>query len=297
MTAPERRRYGTSLCDVDALPAFPRRQPDSHKGDYGRVLCIAGSVGMTGAAILAGRGALRGGAGLVWVATPRSAWPIVAAAEPCFLTMPLPETPDGRLGPEAIEPLASSAAGMDTVVIGPGLGQSRGVSQLVKTAYEGWPAPIVLDADGLTALARLEDLGPPAGPRILTPHPGEFRRLAPDTPPDENGAAELAVRLQAIVVLKKHRTIVTDGAHLYVNTTGNPGMATGGSGDVLAGLIAALIGQRLASFDSAILGVWLHGRAGGLAAKDLGEPAMLPTDLLDWLPEAICAHLEATGQR
>ena len=277
------------------LPRLARRRNETHKGDYGRVLCIAGSAGMTGAAALTGSAAIRGGAGLVYVAVPRSCWQVVAAADRCYLTIPLPEDIDGRIAPAALDLLDARRASMEVVAVGPGLGRSTAIERVVQTAFESWEQPLVVDADAVNALSRCDSIGPPAGPRILTPHPGEFARVAPGLPADPQGAAELANRHDSVVVLKGHRTIVTDGTRVYRNTTGNPGMATGGSGDVLTGLIAALVGQGLAPFDSACLGVYIHGLAGDLAARSVGMVSLCATDLLEYLPAAIQDYQHRSG--
>jgi NAD(P)H-hydrate epimerase len=253
---------------------------------------------MSGAAILAGMGALRGGAGLVQVATPLELQPIVAAYNPCYLTAGLPQDDHGRLSAAAEEPVLELANDCDVLAIGPGLGQRDAVTQLIKMVLSRVDRPTIVDADGLNALAELWVSKPradkpfPARPLILTPHPGEFARLLHTTTEAvrenrEGLASEFAALRKLIVVLKGHQTIVTDGTRLYCNSTGNPGMATGGTGDVLTGLIAALIAQRLPAFDAAQLGVHLHGLAGDLAREKHGQTGMIASDLLDNLPTAI----------
>lgn len=274
------------------LPRLPRREPESHKGTFGTVLLIGGSRGMTGAVTLAGRAALRGGAGLVRLAVAEVCLDTVAAAEPSYLTMPLPSDRAGRVSLDAWPLLQAAAARATAVALGPGLGRSLGLDALVARLYQDTPLPMVLDADALNALStRPELLAHPGGPRILTPHPGEFTRLlgAEHTPPlaeRETAAVELAARWGVIVVLKAHRTLVTDGQQTAHNTTGNPGMATGGSGDVLTGLLGSLLAQRFAPWDAARVAVYLHGLAGDLAAATLGEESLVASDLVDYLPKA-----------
>lgn len=275
-----------------SLPSLPPRKPESHKGDFGRALLVGGSRGMTGAISLAGMAALRGGAGLVQLATPASCVDVVAAFEPSYMTVPLAADEQGRIAGQArptIEELASKAT---AVGCGPGLGQSADLTRLVGWLYEHLPLPAVFDADALNALAEQPDaLARPGGPRILTPHPGEFQRLSQTKarlPRDEaeRAATELAARCGIVVVLKGHRTFVTDGRQHAHNETGNPGMATGGTGDVLTGLVAALLCQKLSPFDAARLGVYLHGLAGDLAAEEFGQISLIASDLVRFLPAA-----------
>jgi NAD(P)H-hydrate epimerase len=284
---------------VTQLPAIPHRPAQAHKGSFGKVLIVAGSRGMTGAAALAGWGALRGGAGLVFVATPVSVQPIVAAMEACYLTLPLPENSAGRLGRAARDEVLRLSVDQDVVAIGPGLGVDRGVDKTIEAVYARLTQPVVIDADGLNSLARHPDqLGRHAGPRVLTPHPGEFSRLtslpiAEVQARREELAAEFAVRHGIVLLLKGAGTVVTDGERLAINPTGNSGLATGGSGDVLTGLIAALLAQGLSAFDAAQLGAWMHGRAGDLAAAQLSQPALIASDLPRYLG-AVWLELSAT---
>jgi len=273
------------------LPLLPERPPESHKGDFGLALVVGGSRGMAGAVAMAGMAALRGGAGLVRLAVPEPVLETVAAFEPSYMTTALPADPQGRIRLAAYERIVAAAAGATVVALGPGLGRSLGLTALVCRLHAELPRTMVIDADGLNALAaRRDHLPAPPGARILTPHPGEFARLlgvsriAPDE--RESAAVELARRWNAVVALKGHRTLVTDGSRRAVNTTGNPGMATGGSGDVLTGLIAALACQGLEPYDAARLGVWLHGLAGDLAARELGQESLIASDLIRFLPNA-----------
>jgi NAD(P)H-hydrate epimerase len=277
---------------VMTLPKLAARPADSNKGMFGRVLVVSGSRGMSGAAILCGSAALRGGAGLVRVALAEGILPIVATANPCYMTAPLPEDAEGRLSIAALEELRKLAGTNDVVALGPGLGRSPDLVSLVTALVAELPIPVVLDADGLNAFeGKGQVLKQHAGARILTPHPGEFARLLGiSTQEVQARRSDLAVQFasenQVILVLKGNGTIVTDGQRFYQNTTGNPGMATGGTGDVLTGVIAALLGQKLEPFDAAQLGVHLHGLAGDLARDEFGEVALIASDLLDWLPEA-----------
>jgi len=278
----------------DPLPRLPARPPDSHKGHFGFDLIVGGSRGMTGAVALAGMAALRGGAGLVRLAVPEGCLDLVASFEPSYMTAPLPGDAEGRIAAEACPKLIESAEWADVVALGPGLGRSKDLDELIGRLYREVPKPMVVDADGLNALATQPDvLGDHAAPRILTPHPGEFARLTgrklaekPGRDEQEEAAVELAARANVIVVLKGRYTLVTDGSDRYKNTTGNPGMATGGSGDVLTGLITALTGQGLSPYDAARLGVYLHGLAGDFAASEHGEVSMIASDLVDFLPDA-----------
>lgn len=278
---------------ITQLPRLGPRSADSNKGDFGRVLVVAGSRGMSGAAVLCGSAALRGGAGLVRVAVPAEILPIVASANPCYLSAGLLQDDQGQLNKSAAAALLDIAHANDVIAAGPGLGQSAAITQLIDALLTQSTKPLVLDADGLNAVQQNPGkLRRPAGALIITPHPGEFARLGKKTVPEVQAQRqELAVRFAAdhnlVLVLKGHSTIVTDGRRVYVNHTGNPGMATGGTGDVLTGLIAALVGQGLEPFAAAQLGVHWHGLAGDLARDELGEVSLVASDLLDYLPAAI----------
>lgn len=268
------------------LPVRPRF---SHKKDFGRVLLVCGSVGFTGAAALAARAALRTGAGLITVATPRQVWPIVAAKLDEPMVMPMAEDKAGRLSLQAAPALAQLLAKADACLIGPGLGRSEELDALVAALVGEARCPVVLDADGINAMAgHIDRLREAACPLILTPHDGEFLRLSPGAalPPADfdtraDRAMMLARRLGAVVLLKGYRTAITDGKRLYRNETGNPGMATGGSGDVLAGMLVSLLGQGLAPLEAAAAAAWLHGAAGDRCAAERGEYGMTPSDLID----------------
>jgi ADP-dependent NAD(P)H-hydrate dehydratase / NAD(P)H-hydrate epimerase len=281
-------------------PLIEPRAVDSHKGDFGRVLVIAGSVGKSGAAVLAAQGALRSGAGLVTVATPRSCQPTVAAHGVEYMTEPLDETSSGTVDFGALEAVQAIAA--DVIVAGPGLGRGESVSAFARELLERIGAPLVLDADALNAFA-----GDPASlvgregrDVIITPHPGEMARLVgctvEDLQADRLGiASDFARTHQVIVVLKGYRTIIASpSGHIFVNPTGSPGMATGGTGDVLAGMIGGWLGQLLDAEAACRLAVYLHGSAGELADADAGEVSMTAGDLVDHIGDAI---LELTARR
>jgi ADP-dependent NAD(P)H-hydrate dehydratase len=281
---------------ISELPSLPPRPADSNKGTFGRVLVVAGSRGMSGAAVLCGSAALRGGAGLVSVAAPQEVLPVVAAGNSCYLTAPLAQDGAGRLAAAAEPELLRLAAAADVVAAGPGLGRSPDITALMLALLERSAVPLVLDADGVNALQQHADrLRGRTAPVVLTPHPGEFARLVGlDVPAVQARRRELAVRFAAehgvVLVLKGHGTVVTDGRRVFVNATGNPGMATGGTGDVLTGLVAALLAQGLEPFAAAQLGVYLHGLAGDLARDAVGEAALIATDLVTYLPAALRAR-------
>ena len=270
------------------LSLLPDRDPWGHKGTFGKVLLLCGSRGFTGAAYLAAMGALRTGAGLVFLGVPESIYAIEAVKLNEPVVFPLPEK-DGKLSEKAIPEILQRLPQMDAVLIGCGLGQSEGTLAVVKAVLENAECPVVLDADGINVLSAHKDiLRGRRYPTILTPHDGEFVRIGGILTDDRmESAAELAGDLNSILLLKGHRTCITDGENGYVNTTGNPGMAVGGSGDVLAGMIASLLGQGIAPLEAASCGAWLHGAAGDLCAKELGQYAMLPTDMLNALPRLL----------
>ncbi len=281
-----------TLQRVTALPPPPVRPQDSHKGTFGRVLIVAGSPGMAGAAALSGLGALRGGAGLVYIAVPASIANTVSSVEPSYLTLPLPIDSEGRTTTSVIDVVMDALDGMNVCAVGPGLGTSDVAQQLVQKLYHDASLPVVIDADGLNCLVQAKvNFTSANGPRVLTPHPGEFARLiSSDTKTVQSNREALAVRFadesKSILVLKGHQTIVTDGHRVYTNTTGNSGMATGGTGDVLTGLLSALLAQHMDPFEAAQLAVFLHGRAGDLAAEALSEPGLIASDLPRFLGPA-----------
>ena len=277
------------------LPKLIPRKAESHKGDYGRVLIVGGSRGMAGAPALAGKAALRSGAGLVTLAVPQSIQATVAGFEPSYMTLGLGDRDDDCLRVENASEILAAAASRDMLAIGPGLGGDASTTRLVCKLFQSVQQPVIIDADALNALAKSpEVLTKPGGVRILTPHAGEFERLtgqACDGETDKRaGQAGALCRRdasgQTIVVLKGHRTIVADGNKYAVNSTGNPGMATGGTGDCLTGIITALVTQGLSPWEAARLGAHLHGLAGDLAAEKLGEVSLMASDLIGFLPEA-----------
>ena len=267
--------------------SLPRRDPEGHKGTFGKVLCVCGSVGYTGAPIFAGRGAVRTGSGLVFLAVPESVWPVAAVKSDEAMPFPVPEA-EGRLSLLAEEPIRRRAESCDAVLIGCGLGRGWQTDALVRNLLT-IEKPLVLDADGLNALSGREELlQKRAAPTILTPHEGEFLRLGGGLSAGrEAAAAAFSEKYGVYLVLKGHRTVVAapDG-RLAVNGTGNSGMAKGGSGDILSGVVLSLLGQGMEPFAACCAAVYCHGLAGDLAAAALGERGMAPTDLLARLPRA-----------
>jgi ADP-dependent NAD(P)H-hydrate dehydratase len=306
------------LTDVtnSPLPQLPSRQPDSHKGDYGRALLVGGSRGMAGAIALAGRATLRSGAGLVTLAVPEVVQNLVASFEPSYMTRGLPD--DGQFIKGPTGDLITAVIEMTAVALGPGLGRSDTITKFVEVLYGVIDKPLVVDADALLALAsNPAALSSRSGPAVLTPHPGEFERLTgqrydksrrieaaaqfargeddlhwqyrkrpDDKLPYADAKATAVNKRKTVVVLKGHETVVTDGERYSINRTGNPGMATGGSGDVLTGIITGLLCQGLSPFDAARLGVHVHGLAGDLAAEELGQVSLIASDLIEYLPKA-----------
>lgn len=267
------------------LSLLPDRNPWGHKGEFGKLLLLCGSRGYTGAAFFAAMGALRSGAGLVFLGVPESIYGIEAVKLNEPVIFPLPDV-DGRLSADAVPEILSRLPRMDAVLVGPGLGQSEGTLAVVRAVLEKAECPVVVDADGINVLRAHRDLlrGRKL-PTILTPHDGEFARLGGIIGEDRMAAAAaLADDLGCVVLLKGHETCVTDGVNGYINPTGNPGMAVGGSGDVLAGVITALLGAGLPPLEAAACGAWLHGAAGDRCAAEMGQYGMLPTDMLSALP-------------
>ena len=287
-----RRRAATPTRRVMEVPAMPQRARDAHKGSVGHVLVLAGSTHYTGAAVLAARAALRSGCGLVTLGCPESVRPVIQAQLLCEMSVPLADAAPGVFSSAAISEVLALAERCDALALGPGISLDAPAQAFAREVAVLAPLPTVIDADGLNALAdRLPELAKARAPRILTPHPGEAGRLLGVSPRDvlrdrEGAARELARRSAAVVVLKGAGSLVTDGEGVYENTTGNPGMATAGSGDVLTGVIASLLAQGIGPMEAAILGVHLHGLAGDLAAEEFGEHGMIASDLLDRLPRA-----------
>ena len=277
------------------LPTLRPREADDHKGDFGRALLVGGSRGMSGAISLSGQATLRSGAGLVTLAVPGCVLDVVASIEPSYMTTALVDD-DDHIAQAATATVISLAQDATAVALGPGLGRRPTLTDFVIDLYLAIEKPMVVDADALFALAeRKAALAKPGGPRILTPHPGEFARLVGSLPVGTQritAAAELArsdAEGKTVVVLKGHNTVVTDGMRFSINQTGNPGMATGGSGDVLTGIVTALLCQGLVPFDAARLGAHVHGLAGDLAAEELGQVSMIASDLIRYLPKAFRA--------
>ena len=267
------------------LSLLPDRNPWGHKGNFGKLLLLCGSRGYTGAAFFAAMGALRSGAGLVFLGVPESIYGIEAVKLNEPVIFPLPDA-GGRLSADAVPEILTRLSQMDAVLVGPGLGQSEGTLAVVRAVLENAQCPVVVDADGINVLSAHRDLlRGRKSPTILTPHDGEFARLGGVIGEDRmSAAAALAEELGCVVLLKGHETCITDGTDGFLNPTGNPGMAVGGSGDVLAGVITAMLGAGLPPLEAASCGAWLHGAAGDRCAAELGQYGMLPTDMLSALP-------------
>ena len=281
---------------ITEIPKLPPRPDDGYKGLFGKVLIIGGARGMVGATALAANAALRSGAGLVRVALPRSVQLAVAGLTPCSTSIPLPEDENGLIALDAIHDILNALDDNNSIAIGPGMGQSVHLQAIIEKTVSSCAKPVVIDADGLNNLAAMgADALQFNNDVVLTPHPGEMQRLwkalfrEPLPDKRQSQAQQLAQRTGAVVVLKGVSTVVTDGQSTYINDTGNPGMATGGSGDVLTGCIGALIANNSAELTplaAAILAVFIHGRAGDLAAAVLTETAMTASDIIDFLPDA-----------
>ncbi|HVA68892.1 MAG TPA: NAD(P)H-hydrate dehydratase [Candidatus Binataceae bacterium] len=292
--------HGRFFEDADARALLKPRAPDSHKGGNGHVLVIAGSRGKSGAAVLASRGALRTGAGLVTAAIPESIAAIVAGAQAELMTEPLADSGGAFDGARATAMLAAIIDSINAIAAGPGIGQSEGARAVVEWLIDEASAPrrpILFDADALNLIAKLgvDRLRRARGPVVLTPHPGEMARLVESTAAavntDRIGAARgLAGRTGASVLLKGARTVIAapDG-RIAVNSTGNPGMGTGGMGDVLSGIVGALMGQGIEPFDALSLGAFLHGRAADLLAARVGRIGYLAGDVADEMPRALAS--------
>ena len=266
---------------------LPARKRDTHKGDYGKILLLCGSRGFTGAAALAAMGALRTGAGLVYLAVPESIYAIEAVKLTEPVVLPLPDE-GGKFCAASIPEIAALLPKMDAVLFGSGSGLGEGTEAVLLFLLKNCACPLILDADGITLAAKHKDiLRDRSAPTILTPHDGEFARLDPPDLPRVEQTMTLARDLGVVLLRKGHRTLVTDGESCWDNRTGNPGMATGGSGDVLSGVILSLLGQGIPPLEAAAGGAWLHGAAGDLAAKRLGEYGMLPSDLVEELPRLL----------
>lgn len=273
-------------------PRLPPRSAEASKRDFGRVLVIGGSAGMAGAPALSAMAALRSGAGLVELAVPDLVVGIAAGFDPCVMTRGLPAAADGRFAGGALAALVEQAGRADAVAVGPGIGRSDAVRGIVLALWRDLAVPAVFDADALWALSPADALAQHAGPRLLTPHAGEMLRLlGRDPAAPESGdrgfleaeARRMAAAIGGVILLKGAGTLVTDGQREGRNVTGNPGMATAGTGDVLTGVAAALLAQAMPPLEAARLAAWVHGRAGDVAAADLGQVSMTARDLLDRL--------------
>jgi len=276
------------------IARFPKRSPDAHKGDFGHVLVIAGSNGYTGAAYLTSQATILSGAGLVTLAVGKGIYPIMAEKLTEVMVRPFFETKDSSLSLLAEKELLNFCEKCNCVAIGPGISQNKETQNLVRSFTKKCGKPLVIDADGLNAFAgHAEDLKHIQAPHVLTPHPGEMARLIGKEAVDVQAnrkdiALNFAREYNNVLVLKGHKTVVASPTgECYINETGNAGMASGGVGDVLTGIIAAFIAQGLDTFTAAVLGVYIHGLAGDIAAKGKGVLALIATDLLDKLPEAL----------
>jgi len=292
-----------SLRRTSTVPPLPTCARDVHKGARGHVLVLAGSWRYPGAAVLAARSTLRVGCGLVTLGCPSGVRDIIAAQLLCEMSVPLPGGAPGVFSGDAVSEALDLAEHCQTVAIGPGLSLESSAQSFARNIALLAPVATVIDADGLNALTDcVTDLARAEAPRVLTPHPAEAARLlgittAAVVAEPEGSAIELARRTGAVVVLKGAGTVVTDGEAIFVNSTGNPGMATAGAGDVLTGVIASLLAQGMTPFDGAALGVHLHGLAGDLAAAELGEHGMIASDILERLPHACGAHQKRSARK
>ncbi|MBQ2996946.1 MAG: NAD(P)H-hydrate dehydratase [Oscillibacter sp.] len=270
--------------------ALPGRKADGHKGTFGKVLVVGGAVGYTGAPYLTAEAAVRSGCGLVFLGVPEKIWPVEAVK--CTSAMPFPlADSDGKIAYDALKGIREKLAACDVLALGPGLGRSSELTKLVCTLMEETEKPVVLDADGINALeGHIDSLDSRRGRvTILTPHDGEFARIGGDLSSGDrlSAARDFAVEHGCILVLKGHRTLIAaPEGNVLVNTTGNSGLAKGGSGDVLTGIIVSLLAQGASPIRAAALGVWLHGRSGELTSRRLTPYAMTPEDVVASLPEA-----------
>ena len=277
----------TSQVFVDNL--LPVRSRDAHKGNFGRVLLLCGSVGFTGAAALAAKAALRTGSGFIFLGVPERIYPILAVKLDEPMVFPLPDDGYGRLSAGGILEILWRLHDCDACLIGPGLGRSEDILKIVSAVLSAYHKPVVLDADGLNALDGHIDILRGSGcPVVLTPHEGEFARLGGDLSLGRQAAAEkMAEETGKVVLLKGHQTVITDGRTTYTNCTGNPGMATGGSGDVLSGVVTSLLGQGIGLLEGAAAAAWIHGAAGDLCAAESGEYGMTPGDMIQMIPRLL----------
>jgi NAD(P)H-hydrate epimerase len=298
-----------SVPETVALPRLPRRSPDAHKNSVGSVLVVAGSVGYTGAAYLAAKAALRAGAGVVVTACPDAVQPILAAKHTCVMVRPFPSTKTGSLSRKARKAIVELARGFSALALGPGLGRAESTAELAREVVLAHEGKLVLDADGLNAfVGHAELLESLRGEAVLTPHPGELARLTGKTTSEIQGdregmARRFAEDLRGVLVLKGRATLVAQSVEgtvrLHTNRSGNEGLATAGSGDVLTGITASLLAQGLSAWDAARLAVHVHGRAADLARERLGAGLPVPliaTDVLDSIPAALAERLALEAQ-
>jgi NAD(P)H-hydrate epimerase len=278
----------------DVIKRFPKRDPAAHKGDFGHVLVMAGSAGYTGAAYMASQAAILSGSGLVTLAIGRSLYQIMAVKLTEVMVRPFFETKDFSLSLLAEKELLAFSEKCTSVVIGPGISLNKETQHLVRNLLAKLDRPVVLDADGITACAQNKDLLKGAKAKlVLTPHTGEMARLTGlDAATIEKDRKDVALRFASlyntVLVLKGHETVVAGpGGEAYINRTGNAGMATGGTGDVLSGMVAGFLAQGLAPFEAAVLGTHFHGLAGDIALRQKGALSLIATDLLHNLPEAL----------
>ena len=289
------------MIKIKKLPELNPRKSNTHKGSYGRVLVLAGSPGMTGAAYLCSKAALRSGSGIVTLGIPESLNPVMEVKLTCVMTHPLPETEASTLSNKGRKEIMKLCESHDVVALGPGLSQEPETRELILWLIKNIDRDIVIDADGLNALAdNVNVLHKLKKGAVLTPHPGEMSRLsglgsAKDVQKERLNTTtrfvqsirkKLSNSKRLILVLKGDKSIVTDHEKVYVNRTGNPGMATAGAGDVLTGIIASLIGQGYNLFEASQLGVYIHGLAGNITAKKKGEVSMIASDIIEYLPDA-----------
>ncbi|MBD3257686.1 NAD(P)H-hydrate dehydratase [candidate division GN15 bacterium] len=283
-----------SLSTVDLVSELmPERKADGHKGDFGKVVIVAGSTGLTGAATMAGEACLRGGSGLVKVACPLTVQPVLATKLTEVMTYPLPDVArKGALALRGLGELRKLASEQDALVIGPGIGRHRETFELVRRLVSKLDRPAIIDADGLNAFeGHTEKLKDCKAPLVLTPHPGEFKRLSGESVPQGIHervavARSLAAEFGVVLVLKGSPTLVAGpNGDVYLNPTGNHGMASGGTGDVLSGLVGSFLGQGMEAVDAAVVAVYVHGLAGDFAAESLTPRALIAGDLIDFLPQ------------
>lgn len=274
---------------ADVRRFLPVRPRVSHKGNYGKVLLLCGSTGFTGAARLAAKAAMRTGSGLVYLGVPEAIYPIVASGLEEPVVFPLPCDGQGRFSCDSIPEIRRRMVGMDAILLGPGIGRSDALRNLVAAVLQESCVPVLLDADGINALQGHKDLlRKKTCPVILTPHEGEFARLYEGEPRGRYRETQVLAKETGCIVLRKgHRTLISNGSITYRNRTGNPGMAKGGSGDVLSGILVSLLGQKVPYLEAAALAAWIHGAAGDLCAERLGEYGMLPSDLIETIPEIL----------